>query len=253
MWTRRLREYARNVASIDEYKEKRKALAASEGARLQSDLQALGRSFRVFMGNCDELLGFFNTTNDPAVAIQLWAVQNRAAFERFLDEVDRLLHNVVAAAMSLREHSYRVRDKWLKPDGRDKLREQYSERVKLVFAESLSAQLIEGLRVIVQHKKLPRLLGHASVTPGEAFESKIHLDSDDLLEWDEWKPEARAFLEESEDPLVLDEIVVEYREAVAGFHSWFGFAVAQRNVAALHDLERGKRELNEYGSQLFGQ
>ena len=38
------------------------------------------------------------------------------------DEVDRLLHNAAAAAMSLREHSYRVRDKWLQRGHADRLR-----------------------------------------------------------------------------------------------------------------------------------
>jgi hypothetical protein len=179
-------------------------------------------------------------------------VQNREGFERFLDEVDRLLHNVVAAAMSLREHSNRVRDKWLQADQRDRLREQHNERVRQVFAESPTAQLVEGLRIIVQHRKLPRLLGHASGAPGQAFESKIVLDSDDLLELGGWSAAMRVSLERNEESVVLDEIVSEYRDVVVGFHNWFGSAVQQRNAQALQDLERGKHELSEYAAGLFG-
>jgi hypothetical protein len=120
--------------------------------------------------------------------MRLWAVQNREGFNRFLDEVERLYHNVAAAALSLRDHSYRVRNHWLQPVPSDTLREEHDERVRQVFAESRTAQLVLGLRNIVQHRKLPRLRGHAEWRQGEAFTSKVHLDRDDLLEWDGWSP-----------------------------------------------------------------
>jgi hypothetical protein len=154
--------------------------------------------------------------------------------------------------MSLREHSYRVRDKWLGPDQRDRLREKHDERVRQVFAESRAAQHVLGLRHIVQHRKLPRLLGHAEWSEAGGFASKIHLDRDDLLEWDGWSPEVRAFLEEGEEDVELDEIVTQYRAALIGFHTWFWAAVQERNAEALEDLERGRHELADYASGMFG-
>ena len=230
----------------------KQALRQSEGARLHSDLLGLERSLGVFMKNCDELLRFLSTTDDPLTGIRLWAVQNREGFDRFLDEVDRLLHNVVAAAMSLREHSYRVRDQWLKPGRRDRLRAQHDERVQQAFADSRTAQLVQGLRIIVQHRKLPRLMGYAEHAQGGPFTSQIHLDTDDLLGWDGWSPAMRASLENDEGPVVLGEIVTEYREAVVEFHSWFGSAVRERNANALEDLQKQRRELSQYASNMFG-
>src|SRR4051812_28140216 len=163
------------VSSLREYEETKQALRQTDGARLHSDLQALGRSVRLFTVNCDELLGFLRTTDDPddqLKAIQLWALDNREGFDRFLDEVDRLLHNAAAAAMSLREHSYRVRDKWLQRGYADRLREKHDQRVHEVFAKSETAQLVHGLRIIIQHRKLPRLLGHAGWTRGGPFTSE---------------------------------------------------------------------------------
>jgi hypothetical protein len=192
-------------------------------------------------------------TDDPTTQMKLWAIENREGFDRFLDEVDRLLHNVVSAAMSLREHSYRVRDKWLPSEQGDDLREQHDGRVTQVFAESRTAQLVEGLRIIVQHRKLPRLLGSLSYdSASEVFESSFHLDRDGLLEWDGWSADIRAYLEQGEEDLDVAEIVTEYREAVVGFHGWFESAVEQRNSAALQRLEDERRELSEYRSSLFG-
>jgi hypothetical protein len=183
--------------------------------------------------------------------MRLMDIENREGFDRFLDEVDRLLHNVVAAAMSLREHSYRVRDKWLRQAQQD-TRDEYDDRVRQVFAESRTAQLVEGLRIIVQHRKLPRLLGHTEWVRGGALTSKIHIDRNDLLEWEKWSPEIRAFLEEGEEEVVLDEIVRDYRAAVIAFHTWFGSALQERNAEALEDLERRRQELADYAAGMFG-
>ena len=240
--------------SLREYNERKQLLRQSGGALLYSDLLALKRSLGLFVRNCEELLDLLRPTDghDPEATIKLWALQNREEFDRFLDEADRLLHNVVAAAMSLREHSYRVRDKWLPPAESDELRAEHNDRVAKVFARSTTAQLVEGIRIIVQHRKLPGLLGSLSYDSAtEVFESSLHLNRDDLLEWDGWSADLRTYLEGEED-LDLAEIVPEYREAVVGFHGWFESAVEQRNSAALQRLEDERRELSDYGSSLFG-
>ena len=48
--------------------------------------------------------------------------------------------------------------------------------MRTTFAESRSAQLVEGLRIIVQHKKLPRLLGGLSWTQGEPVKSGVRFE-----------------------------------------------------------------------------
>jgi hypothetical protein len=243
-------DYARRpVKTVDEYNEMKDALRLSDGALLASDLLALKRSLRVFVANCDELLGHLGITDDQLAAIHLWAIRNREDFDRFLDEVERLHHNVVAAAMTLRQHSYRVRDKWLPPDERG--RDEYEAGARRAFAESRAAELLQGLRVIVQKRKLPELRGHASHVQGGPFESSVRVDLDDLSEWDGWTAATRASLEAGDD-VILEEIVAEYRGAVVEFHGWFRAAVRQRNAAALDDFERGRKQLADYATGMFG-
>jgi hypothetical protein len=90
------------MKSIKEFNEMKAALKQTPGAQLESDLLALKRSLRVFEANCDELLGLLSTTDDPLEAMRLWDLENREGFNRFLDETERLFHNVLTAAMSLR-------------------------------------------------------------------------------------------------------------------------------------------------------
>jgi hypothetical protein len=52
------------VRSLNEYNEMKQAMLRSEGALLYSDLLALHRSLQVFLGNCDQLLGFMSSHLD---------------------------------------------------------------------------------------------------------------------------------------------------------------------------------------------
>jgi hypothetical protein len=74
-----------------------------QGPRTRADLAGLARSYRLFLGNDRELLAFLTAHEEPPAVLELFALRNRAAFESFLDEVDRLLHNYLASALSLRD------------------------------------------------------------------------------------------------------------------------------------------------------
>jgi hypothetical protein len=176
------------------------------------------------------------------------SVQNRAGFERFLDEVDRLLHNVLAAVASLREHTRRAKRKYLCSD---ELGAEYDARVADVFLAP-KAQFVQRLRVMVAHRNLPRLLGYTSVILDESFTSNIVLDRDELLEWDDWGVTAQAFLEGSEEPIALDEVIVEYRSGVVGSHEWFTHALTEKNREALKEYERGSEDLLAFTKTLWG-
>lgn len=87
----------------------RAAVAASEGAKLRGELSALSRTYRIFTTNERELRAFFHRyTDDIKSLLELWDISHPHRFEAFLDETDRLLHNYVAAAGSLADHTMRL-------------------------------------------------------------------------------------------------------------------------------------------------
>ena len=89
-------------------KELRAKIAASEGGKLQSELSAVGRMYRLFATNDKELRDHFERHSSPQAILELWDIEHRERFDAFLDETDRLLHNYLAAAASLADHTMRL-------------------------------------------------------------------------------------------------------------------------------------------------
>lgn len=112
-------------------------ISRSRGWRLRRELSGVARGYRVFLGNDRELRQFLDAHAQPDAALALWDDSNREGFERFLDEVDRLLHNYLASAASLRDHTRRLWQKY--PPADAALAQEYERRAAAAFASPFPA------------------------------------------------------------------------------------------------------------------
>jgi hypothetical protein len=215
------------------------------GWSVRAEIHALDRSVRVFTGNANELSQFLGKYQEPANAVQLWALDNRDGFERFLDEVDRLLHNFLSAAATIRDHDRRVRRRLLPDDLADDLGAQYQQRVDRDFACSPVAQFVQQLRHFALHRRLPIARGQLSGVPGVSFETRIILHPSDLLKWGKWSLAAKRYIESAGDDIPIEEAVTEYEAAVVAFHEWFREALRARHLEDLRALEQAEARVEE--------
>lgn len=150
---------------FERLKAARAELAQSPGALLSDELAGVARSYRLFQGNAREFAAFvgrFDT--DVTARLELWDVKNSKPFEAFLDEVDRLLHNYLAAASTLRDH---IRRLWQQhPPADPALIAEYDQRVREAFAESPVVQFVQRLRNYSTHSQLPRFARSAHLDAG---------------------------------------------------------------------------------------
>jgi hypothetical protein len=93
-----------NPLTYQEYQDGLDKLQNTEGWRISRKIEHLGTSFYIFKTNYDELIQRIEYFKRPE-AILLWDVRNNDQMEHFLKEVTRLLHNFVAAALTLVEHT----------------------------------------------------------------------------------------------------------------------------------------------------
>lgn len=227
------------MASDDKVWNKIKAARAdifeSPGAPLRKELAAVARSYRLFHGNAAELERFLAQYDDPVARHELWVERNRDCFDAFLDEVDRLFHNFLAAAATLRDHTRNLWDKYPPPD--PALTAQYEKRVKEAFADSPLVQFVQRLRNYTSHTKLPLALGRFSWTPEAGEKSTTILPKASLLEWDGWTTTARRFIESHAGDLDLRQILWDYVKCVDEFNQWFGHAFVGGHLPAFDDLD----------------
>jgi hypothetical protein len=245
------------LATLNELKER---LPQLPGWQVRAELLALDRSMRVFKGNAAELSRYLGEHERVPAVLELWDVNNRDAFDRFLDEVDRLLHNFVASAASLRDHTRRLRDKLLREDPGDELAAEYQTRVDELFKSSPAVQFIQGVRNYALHRRLPIARGSLSIAPhpgrsvaeGASFESQIMLDRSDLLEWPNWNRVAMEYIDAAEGDVPIDEAIEKCVQAVTAFHDWFKEAILGRHRADLAALEVAEADLVRLQRQAFG-
>lgn len=238
--------------TLDELLAMKAGLRELPGWSVRVEMLALDRSLRVFTGNAKELLRFLGEQQEPANAFQLWALSNRDGFERFLDEVDRLLHNFVGAAMSLKDHGTRVRRKLLQDDAVDTRSDEYQARVDRDFTHAPLAQFVQQLRNYTVHERLPVATGQLSGVPGVSFESRIVLHPSELLKWPKWNSLARRYMETAGDDIAIEDVVKEYTAVVVAFNEWFRGALAARNRPQIEALEQGEAEIARLWRQAFG-
>jgi hypothetical protein len=128
-------------------------------------------------------------------------------------ELARLLHNYVAAAISLRDHSlgdYRTIFSYI--GGEERHRAIIDELMK----HKNLIEFVVKLRNYSQHDQLPITRNGFSFMEGRYFVSLVK--SSLLKSRKAWSAPAREFINESDDDIYLDEVIDKYHNCIVSFH-----------------------------------
>ena len=156
--------------------------------------------------------------NDPKAEPLFW-VRNRDKLQNVMREIIRLLHNHVASALSLLDHTRRLHRK-LYSEG-EKFND-YQVRIDKEFARDPLAQFVKGLRKYCQHYKSPDLAITTSWQKGDESATRtVGLFKEDLLTFDGWSAAAKKYLEAVEEKVDVLEVATAYRDKLLGFYEWF--------------------------------
>jgi hypothetical protein len=198
-------------------------IKATEGYRIQLKIRTLRSSYYVFEGNYRTLVSALDYFGRIEVFMELWKEDNRAKLESFIDEVTRRLHNFLAGAKTLVDHTRVFKNEMYKGHRFEKV---YLEKLHRDLSRSPVVRFVQDLRNYVLHKQLPIASAELSFKRGEGtsmeFDSTIKLDVNKLREWDGWKPESRVYLDTLDDKVQIREVVEKYEAAIRSFYQWFG-------------------------------
>lgn len=180
------------------------------------------RSYTVFCRNSQELTRILDRLRvDVAFSIQL-SGDDTPVTREFWDEVDQRLHNFLASAVSLVDHTRRLTS-FFAPDVPDIVAE-YDRRNAMVTTLA-ETTFLRDLRNYLLHFGVAPLLQTISLSSIDSHAGRDHLlklNAVRLLEHDKWSARSKRYLGDFPDrdgPVLRDDVVV-YATAMQDLFSW---------------------------------
>ena len=163
-------------------------------------------------------------------ALELMDQENPEATEEYHNEVSRLLHNFLASAKTLIEHTRILINKCYKGT---RIFEIYSNKVKTEFADDGLSKFIQDLRNFILHRGLP----YTGLFLKADLETMVYLDRDSMLHWDNWTALSRIYLESQPVNIRIYDLIDEYVQKVDDFNHLLNREIKKYHEKDLKELE----------------
>ena len=204
------------------------------------DLKGLDISLYIFNRNYTDLRNIITfITTDPRGAI-FYTVENRYQLEEFGYDVICRIHNYVAAAKSLVDHTHNLYGKLYEDTN---LFPEYQERVDNEFKYDPLSKFVQDLRRYCQHFKSPIVMFRTTVDGNGRPIRNISIPLDDLQAFKDWSAPAKKYLRTIQEKVDVLEVATAYRDKVNAFHSWFRSRQEEIHADELKELDDKKDEL----------
>lgn len=169
--------------------------------KIISKLRSLDVSRYVYNKNFQQLVKLLRAYEDPKNALEIWSDENRAIQDRFHLEVTRLLHNFVASAKSLVEHTRRIYRDLYESDGTFS---DYQAEVNKSFSTNPLVRFVEGLRTYCLHFSQPNIFSSMSWTAESGqIESEFRLNVEALRFFRGWSSFAKIYLDSQHEDICI--------------------------------------------------
>lgn len=216
------------------------AIHSSPGAVYINRTHSRSFSLNIFRRNAEELIAATWNVRDPDQGLQLMALENREAGQQAHREINRLVHNFVASAMTLIEHTRQFMRQYYADTP---VQEAYDDRVKADFASEPVAKFVQDLRNYMLHKGLPASQmfiefrsAENEAGRGDELKTGVRYESAALLDWDGWTAPARAYIAAGEH-LDVHVFAESYLEKVLRFYAGLEVELQNFHAADLNQLK----------------
>lgn len=204
------------------------------------DLKGLDISLYIFTRNYKDLRNIITfITTDPRGAI-FYTVENRYKLEEFGYDVICRIHNYVAAAKSLVDHTHNLYGKLY---GANNLFPQYQERIDNDFKYDPLSKFVQDLRRYCQHFKSPTVMFRTTVDSNGSPIRNVSIPLNDLQAFRDWSAPAKKYLRTIQEKVDVLEVATAYRDKVIAFHNWFRSRQEEIRADEFKELDDKKDEL----------
>lgn len=215
----------------------------SEEMKIYQNLLALKASFKVFSGNFYEITQELESLKDPRAFLDAHSKNHEEDISELLDQVLRLLHNFLASAFSLIEHTRKIVKKLY--SGKE-FQQEYQKKLQEDVISHPIHCFVKHLRNYAQHYTLPILDLRTSLIGTGNFENlnfSVRMDVEVLKQWDGWKT-SRSYLDALNSDWCVDTIVTEYFTLIQDFYNWLSQRQTVLHQADMNKLKQMQDDLN---------
>jgi hypothetical protein len=220
-----------------------KKIISSEGMKCVNRMKYHNNCISILQGNCAELSKKLLQFGDLKNALELMNQKNRAATEKYQNEINRLLHNFLASVMTLIDHTRIFMSKNYKGT---RIYEKYKDKIKNEFITNGLSQFIKELRHYVLHRGLP----YTGLALKENIETTVSLDRDAMLNWKSWSVLSRDFLASQPEKIRIFDFVNEYTQKVDALNTWINKATKEYHKKDLEELALLREEYKEKSKEV---
>lgn len=211
----------------------------ARGHAIWVEIDVLSWSTYAFQKNFHELRSLVEHLQS-ADSSDLWVLRNRDRLEHAQREVGRRLHNFVASALSLVDHTRNASRKFYADDSARKA--EYQRRVDETFVSDPLSQFIKGLRQYCLHYRPPFVGWQMRGTDAGGMEQSFFLNRA-LLHQMEWNATARLFIDATDDQINFLEAIDHYHDKIEDFYIWFEDDVRDLHAEAFTEVKALEDEL----------
>lgn len=190
---------------------------------IELKLQALKRIYQVFQGNFQELNQWLKHLECPNLSQKEYPSEKTESFQFLEIETSRLLHNFLASAKSLVDHTRVIIDA-LYPTP-FKFKQEYHNKLEEMVIQAPVQKFIQDLRNYTLYYALPlqKIQGNLQFINKQnsqyGYCMQIKLD-DKFRKWDGWNGKAKDYLTQFLDSIDIKSLVSEYHILIEDFYKW---------------------------------
>lgn len=210
----------------------------SRGMAYLNRCKARSFSLNIFQANLKELQECCKLIETPEIGLRLMSMEHHADGVQAHRESLRLLHNFLAAAKSLIDHTrVFVKDNY----NSTSIESAYKKQVASAFVSDKLTSFVHDLRNYILHKELPGCQMSIEVKPtgpnGErTIESTVSLKKPDLSTWSRWSQLSLEYLEDAPNEIKLSDLAESYGQKILSFYEWFDSALDDFHANDLSEL-----------------
>ncbi|WP_313090005.1 hypothetical protein [Chryseobacterium flavum] len=221
-------------------------LRDSSGYKITQKINSFSLSTYIFKQNYNQLINQINLQTKPENSKEIHSNENREKLRKVQLETLRFLHNFLASAQSLIDHT-RVFVNDLYND--DLLfKEEFSEKIQQTFTNDEVSVFIKDFRQFLQHFKMPNISTVTNLKiKDEKIERKVMISVQDLNQFSGWKALSKKFISKYKDKIDLSMVATEYFNIVNNFYNWFSERQELLHQDEFAEMENTRTEMINVG------